>query len=425
MEYKVKEIKDGIKLHLINNDKFKTNLISVFLTTELNRENVTKNALIPAVLRRGSETMPTQEDISREMEEMYGASFNCGIDKRGDNQVLKFYMETVNDNFLPDNSENMLEKSINKILEIIFRPLIRDNSFYEEYVEQEKENLTQIIQGKIDNKANYAIERCIEEMYQDKPFALYKFGYIEDLENINGKNLYAYYKKLINNSKIDIFVSGIVGEDIIEKIETNSEVIALAQREPIYAKPSLKVEVNNDGKVVKDSMSITQGKLVLGLNVNVDNFDQQFDVMIYNSILGGTASSKLFQNVREKASLAYTAGSNFMKVKNIILVRCGIEIKNYDKALKIVKEQLEQMKDDEFTDQDVEIAKKSLIDSIQTIDDEQDTEILYFFGQEFSEESLDIQQYIERIKRITKMEVLNVAKKINIDTIYFLTNANA
>ena len=114
-----------------------------------------------------------------------------------------------------------------------------------------------------------------------------------------------------------------------------------------------------------------------------------------------------------------------MKVKNIILVRCGIEIKNYDKALKIVKEQLEQMKDDEFTDQDVEIAKKSLIDSIQTIDDEQDTEILYFFGQEFSEEPLDIQQYIERIKRITKMEVLNVAKKINIDTIYFLTNANA
>ena len=425
MEYKVKEIKDGIKLHLINNDKFKTNLISVFLTTELNRENVTKNALIPAVLRRGSETMPTQEDISREMEEMYGASFNCGIDKRGDNQVLKFYMETVNDNFLPDNSENMLEKSINKILEIIFRPLIRDNSFYEEYVEQEKENLKQIIQGKIDNKANYAIERCIEEMYQDKPFALYKFGYIEDLENINGKNLYAYYKKLINNSKIDIFVSGIVGEDIIEKIETNSEVIALAQREPIYAKPSLKVEVNNDGKVVKDSMSITQGKLVLGLNVNVDNFDQQFDVMIYNSILGGTASSKLFQNVREKASLAYTAGSNFMKVKNIILVRCGIEIKNYDKALKIVKEQLEQMKDDEFTDQDVEIAKKSLIDSIQTIDDEQDTEILYFFGQEFSEEPLDIQQYIERIKRITKMEVLNVAKKMNIDTKYFLTNANA
>ena len=172
-------------------------------------------------------------------------------------------------------------------------------------------------------------------------------------------------------------------------------------------------------------MSITQGKLVLGLNVNVDNFDQQFDVMIYNSILGGTASSKLFQNVREKASLAYTAGSNFMKVKNIILVRCGIEIKNYDKALKIVKEQLEQMKDDEFTDQDVEIAKKSLIDSIQTIDDEQDTEILYYFRQQFAEELLDIQQYIERIKRITKVEVLNVAKKINIDTIYFLTNANA
>ena len=86
MEYKVKEIKQGIKVHLINNDKFKTNLIAVFLTTELNRENVTKNAIIPAILRRGSENMPTQEAISREMEEMYGASFNCGVDKRGDNQ---------------------------------------------------------------------------------------------------------------------------------------------------------------------------------------------------------------------------------------------------------------------------------------------------------------------------------------------------
>lgn len=87
MEYKVKEIKQGIKVHLINNDKFKTNLIAVFLTTELNRENVTKNAIIPAILRRGSENMPTQEAISREMEEMYGASFNCGVVKE---EIINF-----------------------------------------------------------------------------------------------------------------------------------------------------------------------------------------------------------------------------------------------------------------------------------------------------------------------------------------------
>ena len=392
MDYKVKEIKEGIKLHLINNDKFKTNLISVFLTTELNRENVTKNAMIPAILRRGSESMPTQEAISREMEEMYGASFNCGVDKRGDNQVLKFYMETVNDNFLLDSSEKMLEKSIDKILEIIFKPLVKNNSFCNDYVEQEKENLKQIINGKIDNKASY------------------------------GTNLYEYYNQLIQSCKIDIFVSGIIDDGISAKIENNPEIKLLKPRKPDFIKPSLEVTANNNGQVANDSMDIAQGKLVLGLNVNLDSEDQQYDAMIYNSILGGTASSKLFQNVREKASLAYSAGSNYMKAKNVVFIRCGIEINNYDKALDIVKQQLQQMLDGDFSEQDVDIAKKSLIDSIQTIDDEQDTEILYFFGQEFASKILSISDYIDRISRVTRHEVLNVAKRIDIDTVYFLKN---
>ena len=158
MKYQVKEIKKGINIHLIHNDKFKTNLISVFLTTELNRENVTKNAILPAILRRGSENMPTQE-------EMYGSSFNCGIDKRGDNQVLKFYMESINDTFLPEGEENMLNKTIEKLLEIVFNPLVEDGGFNKEYLEQEKNNIKQAIEGKIDNKARYAIDRCTEEMY--------------------------------------------------------------------------------------------------------------------------------------------------------------------------------------------------------------------------------------------------------------------
>ena len=422
MEYKVKEIKQGIKVHLINNDKFKTNLIAVFLTTELNRENVTKNAIIPAILRRGSENMPTQEAISREMEEMYGASFNCGVDKRGDNQILKFYMETINDNFLPDSSENMLGKSIDKILEIIFNPLVKNNGFCDEYEEQEKENLKQIINGKIDNKASYAMERCIEEMYKNQPFALYKFGYIDDLDVLNGTNLYEYYNQLIQNCKIDIFVSGIVDDSVYDKIIDNAKIELLKPRVPDFVMPSLAVTANNNGQVVTESMDITQGKLVLSLNVGLDSEDQQYDVMIYNSILGGTASSKLFQNVREKASLAYSAGSNFMRAKNTIFIRCGIEIKNYERALDIIRQQLVQMVDGDFSDQDVAVAKKSLVDSIRTIDDEQDTEVLYLFGQEFSGGFMDFSEYIDRVSRVTRGDVLAVAKKIGtgMDTIFFL-----
>ena len=142
MNYTKKEIKKGIKLHILNTDKFKTNLVAIFLTTKLKKETVTANALISAVLRRGNHNLKTQEEISKQLEDLYGASFDCGIDKTGDNQVLKFYIETVNDAFLPQSNENILKKSIENILDIIFNPLLENNTFKKEYVEQEKENLT-------------------------------------------------------------------------------------------------------------------------------------------------------------------------------------------------------------------------------------------------------------------------------------------
>ena len=174
MQYNEKEIKEGIQLHEIRTDKFKTNLIAVFLSMPITREYVTLNALISAVLRRGSKNMPTQEKISQELEEMYGANFDCGLDKTGDNHVLKFYLETINDNFLPESDENILKKGVDKLLEIIFDPVLENGIFKEEYVKQEKETLRRIIEGKTDNKARYALDRCIEEMYKGQPYGLYK-----------------------------------------------------------------------------------------------------------------------------------------------------------------------------------------------------------------------------------------------------------
>ena len=232
MEYKVKEVKEGIKFHFIQNNKFKTNLVSVFITTKLSREDVTKNALIPAILRRGSKNMPTQEAISKTLEEMYGASFNCGIDKRGDNQILKFYMESINDSFLPENEENMLNKTISKLLEIVFYPYTENGVFLNEYLEQEKNNIKQLIEGKIDNKARYAIDRCTEEMYKNKTFSLYKYGYVEDLESIDTVSLYEQYQKIIKNSKIDIFVSGMIDNKISKDIINLEEIQKLNPRKP-------------------------------------------------------------------------------------------------------------------------------------------------------------------------------------------------
>ena len=181
------EIKEGIKLHVINTNKFKTNLLAIFITVPLERKTVTLDAMIPAVLRRGTMNMKTTEEISINLEEMYGAEFNCGIEKTGDNHVMKFYLEVLNDKFLPEK-EGMLKNAIDKIFEIVFNPLQENNSFNEEYVNQEKNTLEQIIKAKIDNKSRYAYERTIEEMYKEKPYGLFNYGYIEDIEKINGTN---------------------------------------------------------------------------------------------------------------------------------------------------------------------------------------------------------------------------------------------
>ena len=167
MNYNKKEIKQGINIHNIKTNKFKTNLYAVFLAVPLNRENVTKNALLPAVLRRGTSNINSQDLISKKLEEMYGASFDCGVEKTGDNQIIKFYLETINEAFLPEKEE-LDKKCLELLFDIILNPLVENNGFKPEYVESEKKKLKQIIEGKIDNKRAYSFERCIEEMFKNE-----------------------------------------------------------------------------------------------------------------------------------------------------------------------------------------------------------------------------------------------------------------
>ncbi len=422
MNYNVQEIKEGIKLHTINTNNFKTNLYAIFLATPLKRENVTLDALLTAVLRRGTNNMTSQDLISKKLEEMYGASFDCGIEKTGDNHIFKFYLESINEEFLPEKEE-IAQKCLEILFDIVFNPLIEGDKFKEEYVQGEKENIKQIIQSKIDNKSKYALDRCIEEMFKDQAYGLYKYGYVEDLEKITPQSLYEYYKKLINNCKIDIFCSGIIESKHIENIVQENELIKSANpRKAEYVvnnETTEEVEIKQE-KVVEDHMQVTQGKLVIGLTVNDTKEGSKYTASLYNAILGGGANSKLFQNVREKESLAYTAGSNYVRQKNSIFIRCGIEIENYEKALQTIKQQLEDIKNGEFDEKNIENSKNLIIESVKSIPSEQDTEITYYYGQELSSEFTTIDQYIEKIKWQSKKEIIDLASKVKVNTIYFL-----
>lgn len=395
----------------LQSNKFKTNLVALFITVPLTKENCTKNALLTSVLRRGTNNLKTQEEIAKRLEELYGAGFNCGVDKLGNYHVLKFYLETL-ENTYTLNNENLLQEGVNLLLDIVFNPFVENNGFNKLYVDQEKLNLQRLIESRKDNKALYAKERCLENMFADESYSLYKYGSVEDLANINEINLYAYYKELLKDCKIDLYITG----NNIDNIKV-PEILSknLPQIPNVHIAPS-------KPNVVNEIQDVTQGKLIIGLDVDDKN---KTAVSMYNTILGGGANSKLFQNVREKASLAYSAGSSYIRRKNVILIQTGIEIENYDKALKIVEEQLEDMKNGKISDGEFNSAKQLIVSSIELIEESKEDMITFYFDQNLFEEHLNVTEYKEMIKKVTKDDVIKVAQKVKEDTIYFLTNDSA
>ena len=419
------ELKEGIKLHCINTEnKFKTNLISVFLTSDLSKESITKKALLLSVLRRGDNVLKSQNEINKKLEDLYGAELDCGVDKNGDNHVSKFYMETLNDKYTL-NTTNVLKESIDVLFDIILNPIIENGKFKEEYFGGEKENLKQIIEARKDNKRAYSTIRCIEEMYKDEPYGLYKYGYIEDLEKITNEDLYKTYNELINNAKIDIFVSGNIDEEVVKEL-ISKKIDKLNARNYKIKKSSNNVEQIKT-KTMIERTNVAQGNLNIGMKFNSKSQKDNINAAVYNAVLGGGANSKLFQNVREKASLAYSAGSMYIKTKDAMIIKCGIDPENYEKTLDIVKKQLEDMEDGKFALEDIEKAVELIVASYKSMQDEQDSEITYYFTKELNQDNMSVNDYIENIKKVSKEDIIDIAKKIKISTIYFLTkeeNAN-
>lgn len=418
------ELKQGIKAHLIKTDIFKTNLITIILTTPLKRENVTKNALIPFLLKRGSKNFPTNEDISKRTDELYGTSLNCGVDKVGDNQILKFVAESIDNNYTL-NGEDLIKDVIDLLIDVTFNPYMENGKFKETALDTEKAHLEDLINSKIDNKDIYAYNKCLENMYEFTGFGLYKYGYLQDLEKLSLEEISEYYFELLKTCKIDIFISGNFDENHVKEILNQNEILKkLNEREPEYnvADPSTEVVQKVDNpKKIQEKLDVNQGKLVIGYNI-LDKQPNSRDIgIVCNCILGDGASSMLFQNVREKAGLAYTVRSGFIKPKNIIMINSGIEIQNYDKALELIKEQVENIKKGKFSDKDITNAKTYIVSGIKNIEAEQDTEVIFYMGQELSSKYFGINQYITSINSVTKEQIIEFAKSLQMNTIYFLT----
>jgi len=303
----------------------------------------------------------------------------------------------------------------------VFLPPFIDNNYTFNYVDQEKLNLRKRIEGRINDKKQYAVDRCIEEMCKNERFSIYKYGYVDDIDKIESDNLYNHYKNILNTSPIEISVVGSFDKD---KLINNIKEIFKFQRTDIINIPREDVlkEVKTKN-MINEEMDVNQGKLTLGFRTNIPYEDRLYEgFMIASDILGGGPNSKLFLNVREKESLAYYVYAKSYKYKSIMLVISGIEFENFDKALNIIKEQTDEMKKGNFTEEDIEQSKNSIITSIRTMTDSSFSISEFYLSQSLTRDNRNIDEIIESIRKVTKDDIIEASKKLSLDTIYFLKN---
>jgi len=409
---------NGMKLHIIPTEKYKTNTIVFKMKAPLEKENVTKRALLPHVLQSNSKKFPTTSLLRSYLDELYGATFHVDLGKKGEYHVISFSMEVANEKFLSDSTP-LLEKAFGFLAEVLTNPNIEGRTFNQTTMDNEKRSLKQRIQSVYDDKMKYSNFRLIQEMCKEEPYALYVHGQLEDVDSITSEILYEYYQQALAEDELDLFVVGDVKEEEVERLAAN--LFDFKKRTPklIDRKGDLNT---SDVKEIKEAQDVKQGKLNIGFRTNVYYGDEDYYALqLFNGIFGGFSHSKLFINVREKASLAYYVASRLESHKGLMLVMSGIDNKNYDQAVSIIKEQMKAMNAGEFTEEEINQTKAVIKNQLlETIDNARGmVEILYH--NVVSNENISLDHWIAKMDQVTKDEIIKVAGKIELDTIYFLT----
>lgn len=409
----------GMRIHVMPTKAFKTYAISLYAGVPLNEDTVTPTALAPFVLRRGTASYPETTQFRERLEELYGAGFGFDIYKRGDYQIVQFRMDTINDSFV-QSQESLLEQSFAFLGEVLTRPLVEDGSFRSSYVATERETVRKKLESIVNDKIRYAAERCIEEMCRNEPYRLHPLGQRADLDRITPKSLYESYNSWLDGAILDLYVVGDTTTEEVEKL-VQQHFGRIQSEVGLYSSKFVPVSVS-EVRTVEEKLDVSQGKLNMGLRTSITYKDDTYaSALMYNGILGGYPHSKLFVNVREKASLAYYASSRYDGHKGIGTIQSGIETQNYNKAVEIIEKQLEEMKAGNISDLELSQTKAMIRNQLSEIPDSAFEMISYDFNRQLSGKERTADQLLEEVEQIGAGEVKAAAETFQLDTIYFLT----
>ncbi len=416
--YYQQKLGEGINLYLVREPKFKTVSVSLVMYRTYD-EGTTSNALLPHILKRGSEGLEDTKSIERFLGKRYGASLNVNVLKKGDMQLIFLGSSVISDKYTI-KGEGVVCDILNFLVNLAAKPLIDKEGFRREYYEQEKDNLKKLINARINDKVQYSIERCYEETAKGQPFSRYKYGDIAELESITSPGLAGYYESMLTEVPIDIFV---VGDVDIADLKGFLDAQAFVERREIkYPRQTMSPGWNDNPREVVEPMDVAQGKLTMGYTTGIDYTHENYvPSLVYASILGGGAHSKLFNNVREKASLAYYSFARLEKFKGLMVIGSGIEIANYSRAVEIINQQLEEMRKGSISNDEMEAAQKALINNIHSMKDSQMHITDMLINRIVSGHNMTPDQLIDRISKVTRAEVVGVADTIKHAVTYFLT----
>lgn len=408
------KIANGVYFSHVKVDKYKSGRLIVNLISPITKENITKRSLLASMLRQCSEEFESFSELNIELSYLYGASVYSDTAKIGDSYVLTIGSSFLNDNALPEGV-SVTGRIAEIVSGMIFKPKISDGSFSEETLAVEKENLKEAILSEMNDKRRYAARKAIETYFGEDGYAIPVDGYVEALKDINGKNLYEEYKKLLKEASVEIVYDGFINPEKIKSLfaEGFSKISDrnpyVFQNKEAIIKPKFEISENSDVKQAKEVMLFVCPK---GDNATLK---------LLSAIYGGTPFSFLFKEVREKKSLCYYCSSSYVRSKKMLIVESGVDNSKTKAAEKEILEQFERVRRGEFSDSDLSNTKQYLVGLYKTIEDAPSTYLDRYLS-DIVLQSDNIEKEAEKINSVSREDLISAAKEATLVGIYSLGN---
>ena len=410
----------GVTLRICRDTRFKQGCLSFQLVRQMDAAEAAMNALLPAVLLRGTKNCPDLRSITEHLDELYGASVSPLVRRVGDYQNTGLYCGFLDDRFaLP--GDKVLENVIAFLEEVLLDSPLENGGFLSAFVESEKKNLIATIESEMNDKRAYSMSRLLRIMCAADTFGLPRLGEIDQVAAIRPDALYAHYRKILRESPIEIFYVGAAEpEQVAEPLR---RLLSRLDRQPLALKPQTAL-CGCGGQNVVETMEISQGKLCMGFTTPITNRDQQFPAMqIMNTILGAGMTSKLFMNVREKMSLCYFIGSGYYGTKGIVTVSAGIDFDKEELTRQEVLRQLDACRSGDITENELKAAKEAILTSLRATHDSPGAIEGYYATAALSGLAFSHSDYMKAVEAVTAEEVAQCAKLLQLHTTYFLKGA--